>query len=196
MSGPNPKHGFSGPNPKHGLSVTVSSGPHPKHGNPRHSKAARGNPAPEAQHSQSDSDPFSRTEIVSVRLPSRKPHPFSVLVSIHTPGAILIESVEISICEGEETLCNIPVSTSTVELSEVGDSEVFRLTDRQLAAIAEHLEDGSTIKVVVRYLAAERSELKISIIDKDSHHKLGYVLAMVGLGLAVQALTKRLSRSR
>jgi hypothetical protein len=179
---------MSGPHPKHGLSVTVSSGPNPKHGNPGHSKAARENPGPAAQDHRGESEPFTRTETVSIRLVEHKP--FSVLVSIHTPGAILIEFVEISIYEGDEPVCNIPISASSVSLNEPGDSELFRLTDRQLDTISEHLEHGNTVKVKVRYLAAERSELTISIIDKECHHKFGWFLAIVGLGFAAKSLLR------
>ena len=186
---------MSGLPPKHGLQVTVSSGPHSEPGNPARLMSGGQNPAPVARDLQLDSQIFTRIETVSLRLAGRKPRPFSVLVSIHTPGAILIEFVEISIYEEDEPVCNIPISSSSVVLNEPGDNQVFRLTDQQLATIAEHLEHGNTVKVKVRYLAAEQSELTISIIDKDSHHKLGYLVAMVGLGFAVQALIRHWSRS-
>ncbi|MGI8958605.1 MAG: hypothetical protein ACR2IV_02360 [Bryobacteraceae bacterium] len=181
---------MSGPHPKHGLQVTLSSGPYPKHGNPAHVRAEGQNPAPAARGGQPDSQSFTRSEIVSVRLANRKPRPFSVLVSSDTPGAILIESVEISICEGDEPVCDIPISASSVVLNKPEDSQVFRLTDRQFATIFEHLEHGNTVKVTVQYLAAEQSELRISIIDKHSHHKLGYLVAMIGVGFAAQSMFK------
>jgi hypothetical protein len=184
---------MSGLPPKHGLHVTVSSGPHPKHGNPAHSMKA-GLSAQAEPDSHTEAQPFSRTEIVSIRLEGRKPHPFSVLISSHTPGSILIESVEVAICEEDEPIFNIPVSPSSVELKKQ-DSQVFRLTDRQLDTIAEHLEHGHTVKVRVRYLAAERSELTISIIEKHSHHKLQAILATVALGFAVVSTIKHLLRS-
>jgi len=117
------------------------------------------------------------------------------LISSHTPGAILIESVEVSICEEDEPVFNIPVSTSSVVFNKRRDSQVFRLTDQQLAAISEHLEHGDTVKVTVRYLAADQSELKISIIEKDSHHKLRYVLAIIAVGFGVQSVLKHFSHS-
>jgi hypothetical protein len=183
---------MSGLPPKHGsVQVTVSSGPYPKHGNPALSTAAGQNPGPAARDVEVDSQLFTRTETVSVRLIDRKPRPFYVLVSIETPGAILIESVHISICEDGEPVCDIPIPPAGVALKKRGDSEVFRPTHKQFAAILEHLERGNTVKVIVQYLAAEESELKISIIDKKSHHKLGYLVAMLGLGFAAQSIRKQ-----
>jgi hypothetical protein len=187
---------MSGLPPKHGLlHVTVSSGPSPKHGNPALLMAAGQNPGPRARDGEPDLQAFTRAEIVSIRLADRKPRPFSVLLWIDTPGAILIESVEVSICEEDEPVFNIPVSTSSVELKRARDSQVFRLTDQQLAAISEHLEQGNTVKVRVRYLAADRSELKISIIEKEPHHKLRGVVATVALGFAVVSTIKYLLHS-
>jgi hypothetical protein len=183
---------MSGLPPKHGsVQVTVSSGPYPKHGNPALSTAAGHNPGPAAREVEVDSQRFTRTETVSVRLADRKLRPFYVLVSIETPGAILIESVHISICEDGEPVCDIPIPPAGVALKKRGDSEVFRPTHKQFAAILEHLERGNTVKVIVQYLAAEESELKISIIDKKSHHRLGYVVAMLGLGFAAQSILKQ-----
>ncbi|MFL6352427.1 MAG: hypothetical protein ACJ74Z_11335 [Bryobacteraceae bacterium] len=181
---------MSGLPPKHGLEVTVSSGPYPKHGNPAHSTAARHNPAPAAPHYERDPEAFTRSESISIRLPDRKPRPFSVFAVLHAPGAVLIELVEISIYEDDEKVCDIPISTSSMLLDKPGDSKVFRLTKRQFAAISEHLEEGETLKVVVHYLAEERSELKIGVVDKHCQHKLAYFLLFVGLGCAVPALTK------
>jgi hypothetical protein len=183
---------MSGLPPKHGLlQVTVSSGSNPKQGNPALVRPAGQNPAPAVRDGELDSQLFTRTETVSVRLTNRRLRPFYVLVSIETLGAILIESVHIAICEDGEPVCNIPISAAGVVLKKRGDSQVFRLTDRQFAAILEHLEDGNTVKVTVQYLAAEQSELKISIIDKKSHHKLGYIVAMLGLGFAAQSILKQ-----
>jgi hypothetical protein len=183
---------MSGLPPKHGsLQVTVSSGPYPKHGNPARSTAAGQNPGPAARDVEVDSQLFTRSETVSVRLIDRKPRQFYVLVSIETPGAILIESVHISICEDGEPVCDIPIPPAGVALKKRGDSEVFRPTHKQFAAILEHLDRGNAVKVIVQYLAAEESELKISIIDKKSHHKLGYVVTMLGLGFAAQSILKQ-----
>jgi hypothetical protein len=183
---------MSGYPPKHGsLEVTVSSGPGPKHGNPALSTAAGQNPGSAARDVEVDSQLFTRTETVSIRLTDRKPRPFYVLVSIETPGAILIESVHISICEDGDPVCDIPIPPAGVALKKRGDSEVFRPTHKQFAAILEHLERGNTVKVIVKYLAAEESELKISIIDKRSHHKLGYIVAVLGLGFAAQSILKQ-----
>jgi hypothetical protein len=183
---------MSGLPPKHGsLQVTVSSGPNPKHGNPALAKPAGQNPVPLARDAEFDSQRFTRTETVSVRLSNRGLRPFYVLLSIETPGAILIESVHISICEDGDPVCDIPIPPSGVALKKRGDSEVFRPTHKQFAAILEHLERGNTVKVTVKYLAAEESELKISIIDKKSHHKLGYVVAVLGLGFAAQSILKQ-----
>jgi hypothetical protein len=188
----------SGPIPPHGLQVTVTSGPIPPHGRAL-SGAAGPNPQQSDRRSASDrrneAESFTRADMVSVRLVGRARHPFSILISSDTPGEILIESVEVSICDEDEPVFNIPVSTSRVVLKKARDSEVFRLTDQQLAAISEHLERGETVKVRVRYLAADESELKISIIEKDSHHRLRYVLAMIAVGFAVQSVLKRSSHS-
>jgi hypothetical protein len=186
---------MSGLPPKHGLHVTVNSGPYPKHGNPAHSTTAGQHSAAAEPDHQTEALPFTRTEIVSIRLEVRKPRPFSVLVSSRTPGSILIESVEVAICEEDEPIFNIPVSTSSVVLKKPQDSQVFRLTDQQLEAISEHLEHGHTVKVRVRYTAAESSELTISIIEKHSHHKLQSILATVALGFAVVSTIKHLLRS-
>jgi hypothetical protein len=186
MSGLPPKHGSL-----HSLQVTVSSGPSPKHGNPALSKPAGQNSAPVARDRELDSQRFTRTETVSVRLANRRLRPFYVLLSIETPDAILIESVHISICEDGEPVCDVPISAAGVVLKKRGDSQVFRLTDRQFASILEHFERGNAVKVMVEYLAAEQSELKISIIDKKSHHKLGYIVAMLGLGFAAQSILKQ-----
>ncbi|MDQ6733316.1 MAG: hypothetical protein M3Z35_04240, partial [Nitrospirota bacterium] len=173
---------MSGLPPKHGLLVTVSSGPYPKHGNPARSTPAGENPATGTLRHGADSEPFTRTETVSVRLPYRKPRRFSVYALLHIQGAILIESVEISIYEEDEKVCDIPISTSSVLLEKQGDSHVFRPTDRQFDTIAEYLEDGKTVAVRVHYLAAEQSELKVGVIDRHCHHKLRYILAIIGLG--------------
>jgi hypothetical protein len=117
------------------------------------------------------------------------------VISSDTPGKILIESVEVSICEEDEPVFNIPVSASSVVLKKPRDSEVFRLTNQQVAAISEHLERGDTVKVTVRYLAEDESELTVSILEKDSHHRFPYVLAMIAVGFAVQSILKRSSHS-
>jgi hypothetical protein len=186
----------SGTKGPHGLTVTVYSGPNPTNGHAL-AEHAETNPLQSGQPSGSDhsdgAQPFTRSEVVSVRLEGLRPRPFSVLVSTHTPGAILIESVEISICEEDEPVFNIPVSASSVLLNKPGDGQVFRLTDQQLDAISRHLEHGNTIKVRVQYLAADRSELNISIVPKHSHHKLRYVLAMIAVGFTVPALVKQFS---
>ena len=187
---------MSGLPPKHGLLVTVSSGPPPPHGNPACSTAVQQNSAPAAPHHRHDSDPFTRAETISIRLPDRKPRPFAVFALLHTPDAILIEFVEISIFEENEPVCKIPLSTESVLLEKQGDSHVFRPTDRQFAEISEHLECGRTVKVVVHYLAGQQSELKIGVIDQQSHHKLGYFLLIIGLGCAVQAFTKHIPARR
>jgi hypothetical protein len=181
---------MSGFPPKHGLLATVSSEPYPNDGNPVRLMAALHNPAPAAPDYGTDSEPFTRTETVSIRLPDRKPHPFSVYALLHRPGPILIESVEIAIYDEDEKVCDIVISTSSVLLEKPRDSHVFRPTDRQFDAISEHLEDGNTVTVRVHYLARERSELKIGLIDKHGHHKLGYLLLLVALGCAVPALSK------
>jgi hypothetical protein len=183
---------MSGLPPKHGFLVTVNSGPYPKHGNPARSTVAGDNPATETLRHRSDSEPFTRTEIVSVRLPDRKPHRFSVYALLDRPGPILIESVEISIYEEGEKVCDIRISTSSVLLEKPGDSHVFSPTGRQLDAISEHLEDGITATVRVHYLALERSELKIGVIDKHCRHKLGYILAIIGLGVAAKSIARHL----
>jgi hypothetical protein len=185
---------MSGPNPPHELQLTVSSGPNPPHGSRALSATAGRNPSQSASDGSDESQSFTRADIVSVRLLARKPRPFVILISSER-GKILIESVEVSICDEDEPVFNIPVSTSSVVLKKSRDSEVFRLTDQQLAAISEHLERGETVKVRVRYLAADESELKISIIEKDSHHRLRYVLAMIAVGFAVQSVLKRSSHS-
>jgi hypothetical protein len=189
----------SGRHPPQGLQVTFTSGPHPPQGGTGHVAGAGPNPPHRSQRSASDrfdeAQSFTRTEMVSVRLVGRRPRPFSVFVSSHTRGAILIESVEVSICEEDEPVFNIPVSDSGVVLKKPEDSQVFRLTDQQLAAISEHLEHGDTVKVTVRYLAADRSELKISIIEKEPHHKLRGVVATVALGFAVVSTIKYLLHS-
>jgi hypothetical protein len=183
---------MSGLPPKHGLlEVSVSSGPNPKHGNPALARPAGQNPAPVARDGELDSQRFTCSETVSVRLTNRKLRPFYILVSIETPGAILIESVHIAICEDGEPVCNIPLSAAGIVLKKRGDSQVFRLTDSQFASIPEHLERGNTVEVMVQYLAAEQSELKISIIDKKSRHKLGYTVAILGLGFAAQSILKQ-----
>jgi hypothetical protein len=179
--------------------VTVYSGQHPPHGSPALEGTAGTNPSHKAQRSGSNSSDeaqrFTRTEIVSAQLVGIRPRPFLVLLSSKTPGAILIESVEVSICEDDEPVFNIPVSASSVALKKAGDTQIFRLTHQQLAAISDHLEHGGTIKVTVRYLALEQSELKISIIEKHSHHKLRHLVATVALGLAGMAAIKYLSHS-
>jgi hypothetical protein len=190
---------MSGPNPPHGLQVTVFSGPNPPHGTRAFAANAAPNPSQSGQRSASDrsdeAQSFTRAEMVSVRLVGGRPRPFSVFVSSHTRGAILIESVEVSICEEDEPVFNIPVSDSGVVLKKPEDSQVFRLTDQQLAAISEHLEHGDTVKVTVRYLAADRSELKISIIEKEPHHKLRGVVSTIALGFAVVSTIKYLLHS-
>jgi hypothetical protein len=187
----------SGPIPPHGLQVTVTSGPIPPHGRAL-SGAAGPNPQPSHRRSASarpnEAESFTRTEIVSVRLEARRPRPFSIVISTDTPGKILIESVEVSICEEDEPVFNIPVSDSSVVLKK-RDNRVFRLTDQQLAAISEHLEHGNTVKIRVRYLAEDESELTISIIEKDSHHRFPYVLAIIAVGFALQSILKRSSHS-
>jgi hypothetical protein len=185
----------SGPHSPHGLRVTVLSGPNPPHRNPVFAMKVGQNPAPAEPDPQTEGQPFTRTEVVSIRLERRKPRPFSVLVSSRTPGSILIESVEVAICEEDEPIFNIPVSTSSVVLKKPQDSQVFRLTDQQFEAISEHLEHGHTVKVRVRYTAAESSELTISIIEKHLHHKLRHVLATVALGFAVVSTIKHLVHS-
>jgi hypothetical protein len=117
------------------------------------------------------------------------------LLSIHTPAEILIKSVEVSIYEDDEPVFNIPVSASSFVLNKSRDSLVLPLTDQQLAAILEHLEHGDTVKVRVQYLPADGSELKISIIGKDSHHRFPYVLAIIAVGFVVQSVLKRSSHS-
>ncbi|MFL6544373.1 MAG: hypothetical protein ACJ8LM_04225 [Candidatus Udaeobacter sp.] len=181
---------MSGLPPKHGLLVSVFSGPYPPHGKRARSTAAGENPAAAAPDNRADSEPFTRTETISVRLPDRKLHPFSVYALLDTAGALLIEFVEISIYEDDEKLCDIPISSSSVLLEKPGDSHIFRPTDRQFATISEHLEEGKAVKVVAHYLATEQSELNIGILGWHCHHKLGYVLLLVGLGCAVPALTK------
>src|SRR5437762_12514042 len=133
----------SGPYPPRGLQLTVFSGPYPPRGGPAPAMSTRGSQESGgrlARDREDDGQRFTRTEIVSVRLANRKPRPFDVLVSIDTPGAILIESVEISICEEDEPVFNIPVSASRIVLKKRGDSHVFRPTNGQFAAISEHLE--------------------------------------------------------
>lgn len=188
---------MSGLPPKHGLDVTVSSGPNPKHGNPMLSMTAGQNPASAVRGDTFDSERFTRREIVSVRLVEVRSRPFSVVLSTDTPGAILIESVEVSVCEDDEPVFNIPVSAASVVLNKPGDSQVFRLTAQQLATVSEHLERGHTVKVRVRYAAAEESELKISIREKESHHKLPYILAIIAAGFGLQSVLSVLpKRSR
>jgi hypothetical protein len=182
---------MSGLPPKHGSLVTVSSEPHPSDGNPARLMAALHNPAPSSPDYRTDSELFARSETVSIRLPDRKPHRFSVYALLHRPGPILIESVEIAIYDDDEKVCDIVISTSSVLLEKPGDSHVFCSTERQFDAISEHLEDGNTTTVRVHYLAPERSELKIGVIDKHCHHKLGWVLALVGLGFAAQSIFRR-----
>jgi hypothetical protein len=185
---------MSGLPPKHGLEVTVYSGPYPPHGSPKSATTTgqhgRSGSLRHTMDSAVDEERFTRSEIVSVRLPHRKPRRFSVLVWSQGRGPILIESVSISVCEEDEPVCDIPLSTSSVELEKAGDSQAFRPTDRQFAAIAEHLEHGNTVRITVQYLAAEQSELKISIVDKRCQHKLGYVLAMIGIGFAAPSILK------
>ena len=189
----------SGPTPPHGLEITVASGQHPPHGSPAIIGSSETNPPQKTRRSgadcSDDGHSFTRTEIVSVRLIGVRPRPFFVLLSSETPGAILIESVEVSICAEDEAVFNIPVSTSDLVLKKRGDSQILRLTDQQLAVISDHLERGRTVKVTVRYLASERSELKISIVEKDSRHKLRHVIATVALGFAVVSTIKYLSHS-
>jgi hypothetical protein len=185
----------SGRHPPQGLYVTIYSGPHPPQGGRAFTTTAELN-RPESGTQSVLSSPdkaqeFTRTETVSVRLTNRRLRPFYVLVSIETPGAILIESVHISICEGGEPVCNIPIPPAGVALKKRGDSQVFPPTHKQFAAILEHLERGNTVKVTVQYLAAEESELKISIIDTKSRHKLGYIVAMLGVGFAAQSILKQ-----
>jgi hypothetical protein len=188
---------MSGLPPKHGSLVTVSSEPYPSDGNPARLMAALHNPAPSSPDYRTDSEPFTRSETVSIRLPDRKPHRFSVYALLDRPGPILIESVEISIYEEGEKVCDIRISTSSVLLEKPGDSHVFSPTGRQLDAVSEHLEHGITATVRVHYLALERSELKIGVLDKHCRHKLGYILAIIGLGVAAKSLTKHLPvRSR
>lgn len=187
---------MSGLPPKHGLQVTVFSGPYPPHGSPKFATAtgqhgASGSLTQTPDHAV-DGERFTRSEIVSVRLANRKPRRFSVLVWSEGRGPILIESVSISVCEEDEPVCNIPLSTSSVELEKAGDNQAFRPTDRQFAAIAGHLEHGNTVRIVVHYLAAEQSELNVGVLHKHCQHKLGYLLLLIGLGCAVPALTKHL----
>jgi hypothetical protein len=187
---------MSGRYPPHGLraEVTVISGPHPPHGNPVHSITGGQHSAPTTPHHQADTQRFTRNEIVSLRLVDRKPDRFFVSLSTHTPGEIQIESIEIQVCEDEKPVFNIPVC-SGVRVKKARNAQIFRLTDQQYAAIPEHLRERESVRVTVRYLAAEESELKISIVEKNSHHVLRHVLAIVALGFAVQSVTKHLSRS-
>jgi hypothetical protein len=183
---------MSGLPPKHGSLVTVSSEPYPSDGNPARLMAALHNPAPSSPDYRTDSELFTRSETVSIRLPDRKPHCFSVYALLDRPGPILIESVEISIYEEDEKVCDIPISTSSVLLEKPGDSHVFRPTDRQFDAISEHLEHGKTVEINVHYLAAEQSELKIGVIDRHCRHRLRYILAIIGLGVAAKSIAKHL----
>lgn len=189
---------MSGLHPPQGLQVTVASGPHPPQGGPASKTGEPSSPQTRSRllsNSPDESQAFTRADLVSVRLEARRPRPFSIVISSDTPGKILIESVEVSICEEDEPVFNIPVSASTVVLNKPRDSRVFHLTDQQLAAISEHLERGNTVKVRVRYLAEEESELTVSIIEKDSHHRFPYVLGIIAIGFAVQSILKRSSRS-
>src|SRR5438132_12383578 len=101
----------SGPNPPHGQQVTVFSGPNPPHGSRPLAATAGTKPSQSGQRSASDrsdeTQSFTRTEMVSVRLVGRRPRPFSVFVSSYTRGAILIESVEVSICQDDEPVGNL-----------------------------------------------------------------------------------------
>jgi hypothetical protein len=185
---------MSGPHPPHGLQVTVSSGPQPKHGNPTSSMTTEHQAEAARRDRETDAEAFTRRDVVSVRLAERKLHRFFVLVSSETPGEIRIESIEIEVYEDDESVFNIPVSTSGVTLNKRSSHQFFNLTDQQFVAVSEHLRKGNTVRVTVRYVAADQSELKISIVEKDSH-TMRQVLTLVGLGFALPPIIKRLLRA-
>lgn len=177
-SGPNPPHGQASETELH-AEVTVTSGPNPPHGGAAvapHTLTSGAGPAA-APAVAPDAQAANRSETVAIRLSVPKPHPFSVFISSTRGKQIQIESIEIHIYDNDKPVFNTLVAAgSPVVLTEASESHVFPLSDQQLAQLLPHLQAGNVVEIRVQYLAPENSELKIGIIGKDFHSKLGHYI--------------------
>lgn len=182
-SGPNPPHGGavvtvkSGPHPPHGSPPPVTSGPNPPHGGlsaVSQSSAATGTAAAAAE--ETEAEPGTREDTVSLRLSIPKPEPFSVFVKSDKEGGVQIDSIEIRICKEDQPVFSA-LSDSDARISlKPNESHVFLFSEEQLKSALPHIEAGESVEVKVHYVAPDNSEVQIGIIEKRHHHTLGEVI--------------------